>query len=84
MPEGIDDSSDAGSCCDRLGERRIRVVHDHHHPDGPSGECPRTEILVLGRLIGHPKFGSVDREARDNDSIRASTRYTTLAPKTDL
>ena len=69
MPEGIDDSSDAppmliphrpndgGSSRSRPGKRRIRVVYDHHHPDGASGKRLRTEILVLRRLISHPKLG---------------------------
>ena len=82
MPEGVDDSSyappmlilhrpnDACSGGNRLGERRIRVVNDHYHPNAPAGKCLWTKILVLGRLICHPKFGSIGRQAGDYGSIR--------------
>jgi hypothetical protein len=42
------------------GVHGIRVVHDHHHPDGPSAKRIGTEIFVLRRLIGYPKFRSAD------------------------
>jgi len=71
MPEGIDDPADApamfvphrpherGSRGNRFGEGGIRVVHDHHHPDGTAGQRLRTEVLILGRLVGYPKLGSI-------------------------
>jgi hypothetical protein len=74
VPIGIDDSSDAppmsirhrpddgSSRRNRFGERGVRVVYDHHHPDGTSGKCLGTEIPMLGRLIGYPKFSSLDRQ----------------------
>jgi hypothetical protein len=93
MPDGGDDSSyvppmliphrphDASSGSNRLGERPIRILHDHYHPNRPAGKCLRTEILVLGRLICHPKLGSIgERRA----TTVPWTRYTTLAPKADL
>ena len=66
IPHGPNDGGSGRRC---LGKRRIGIVYDHHHSDGPSGKRLRAEILMLGRLIGHPKLGPAGRQSGDYGSI---------------
>src|SRR5216684_1318368 len=83
MSEGIDDSSytptilvcdgpnHGGSRRDGTCEGRIRVFHDHHHPDRAASEGLGAEVQVLRGLVGDPEFGFTDRELSDHRSVLA-------------
>ena len=80
VSERIDDSSQAptiflvadgpdhrGSGGDGPLESRIRVFHDHHHPNGAAAERLRAEVEVHRRFVGEPEFGS--RRGQSSDDL---------------
>src|SRR6266550_1744474 len=42
-----------------LREHRVRIRHGQDHPNRPTAQRLRTEVVMLGRLISHPELRAV-------------------------
>jgi hypothetical protein len=72
----------AGS--ERAGKDGVRIGDCEHHSDGSTFQGLWTEVAVLRRFVGQPKFGSVDGKSGYHRTVGHVEKVDSLALKADL
>src|SRR2546430_7144002 len=52
-----------------LREHRVRIRHGEDHPNRPTAQRLRTEVVMLGRLISHPELRAVHGQPSHDPTV---------------